>query len=215
MLELVLDSALTDDQRDHIQTAHASAEALLEVINDILDFSKLEAGKFELDPVPFDLRESVADTMAALTVRAHQKGIEVSLEVAPSVPNALVGDVGRLRQVLVNLLGNAIKFTSRGDVALRIDVEGESPAVVELRFAVTDTGVGIPAENQTRIFQAFEQADTSTTRHFGGTGLGLAISSQLVALMGGSIELVERTGRGQHVQLSRQLRRSTHRRATR
>jgi PAS domain S-box-containing protein len=196
MLELVLDSALTNDQRDHIHTAHASAEALLAVINDILDFSKLEAGKLELDPVPFDLRESVADTMAALAVRAHQKGIDVALEVAPSVPNALVGDVGRLRQVLVNLLGNAIKFTSHGDVALRIDGAGGLPGVVELRFAVTDTGVGIPAEKQTRIFQAFEQADTSTTRHFGGTGLGLAISSQLVALMGGAIELSSEPGVG-------------------
>jgi PAS domain S-box-containing protein len=196
MLELVLDSPLTNDQRDHIQTAHASAEALLEVINDILDFSKLEAGKFELDPVPFDLRESVADTMAALAVRAHQKGIDLALEVAPSVPNALVGDVGRLRQVLVNLLGNAIKFTSQGNVALRIDTVGELAGLVELRFSVTDTGVGIPAEKQTRIFQAFEQADTSTTRHFGGTGLGLAISSQLVALMGGAIELTSEPGVG-------------------
>ena len=166
------------------------------MINDILDFSKIEAGKLDLESIDFDLRETLDDTVATLATRADKKGLELADHVAADVPDALVGDPHRLRQVLVNLIGNAIKFTERGEVVLRVEVESRSEQEVRLRFAVSDTGIGIAPEQQQRLFKAFSQADTSTTRKYGGTGLGLAISARLVEMMGGELRLESRVGRG-------------------
>ncbi|MBI3406684.1 MAG: response regulator [Acidobacteria bacterium] len=187
MTELALDTQLTSDQREYLVAVKESAESLLGIINDILDFSKIEAGKFELDRVPFDLRESIGDTAKVLGVRASQKGLELAWEVDSTVPEILIGDPARLRQVIVNLVGNAIKFTDQGEVVVKASLETDSDGSVEIRFVVSDTGIGIPKEKQEVIFDAFSQADASTTRHFGGTGLGLTIAAQIVAMMGGRI----------------------------
>ena len=196
MLELALDTKLSADQRDYITTARSSAEALVDIINDILDFSKIEAGHFALDPSPFRLGESIADTVRALGHRADQKSLEFSLEIAPEVPDGLIGDVGILRQVIVNLVGNAIKFTAQGEILLRVEVDHRDEDSVLLHFYVSDTGIGIEAKNRERVFEAFQQADASTTRQFGGTGLGLAISSRVVKLMGGRLSLTSEHGKG-------------------
>jgi len=196
MLELALDTQLSREQRDYVSTARGSAEALIDIINDILDFSKIEAGHFALDSSPFRLGESIADTMRTLGHRADQKGLEFALEIAPDVPDALIGDAGRLRQVISNLVGNAIKFTERGEVVLRVEVDGRDEDWAALHFFVADTGIGIAAEHQERVFEAFQQADASTTRQFGGTGLGLAISSRIVTLMGGRVGLKSESGKG-------------------
>ncbi len=196
MTRLTLDSELTDEQREYLELVDSSAQSLLQIINDVLDFSKIEAGKLELERVPFGLRSTLADSFKSLAIKAAEKGLELLYEEAPGVPEALVGDPGRLRQVLVNLTGNAVKFTDEGEVAVRIDLEGEDDGEVVLRFRVSDTGPGIPAEAQDRIFRAFRQADGSTTRRFGGTGLGLAISSQIVQQMGGRIEVDSTPGTG-------------------
>ena len=196
MLELALDTDLSPDQRDYVATARSSAEALVDIINDILDFSKIEAGRLELDPSRFRLGESLADSINTLGLRADQKGLEFMLEISPDVPDALVGDVGRLRQVIVNLVGNAIKFTDAGEVVLQIVVARRAEESVLLRFTVTDTGIGIDSEQQQRVFEAFHQGDSSTTRKYGGTGLGLSISSRLVSMMGGKIELSSVPGKG-------------------
>ena len=197
MTELALDTPLTDDQRQCLSTVKTAAENLLGIINDLLDFSKIEAGKLELEPADFALRAAVGDTLRALAVRAHRKGLELIYDVQPDVPDALVGDAGRLRQVLLNLVGNAIKFTEEGEVVVRVEVAGE-PAAEEMgvRFAVSDTGIGIPPDKQEKVFRAFEQEDTSTTRRYGGTGLGLSIAARLVALMGGTITVQSEPGRG-------------------
>jgi two-component system, sensor histidine kinase and response regulator len=187
MLDLALDTPLDPDQRNYLETASMSAESLLSIINDILDFSKIEAGKLELDNTDFLLSEGLSDSLAALAVRAHRQGIELGFEVDSNVPDALVGDIGRVRQVIVNLVGNAIKFTSAGEVVLRVNVESQVDESAMLHFAIQDTGIGIAPSKQAVIFEAFSQADGSTTRQFGGTGLGLTISSQLVSLMGGRI----------------------------
>jgi CheY-like chemotaxis protein/HPt (histidine-containing phosphotransfer) domain-containing protein len=196
MLELALDTELSHDQRDYVTTARRSAESLVEIINDILDFSKIEAGHLALDSSHFRLGESIADTISTLGHRADQKGLEFRLEIAPDVPDALVGDVGRLRQVIINLVGNAIKFTARGEVSLRIEVDSLDDDAAMLHFFVTDTGIGIEQKNQERVFEAFQQADASTTRQFGGTGLGLAIASRIVTLMGGRMGLTSEPGEG-------------------
>jgi signal transduction histidine kinase/DNA-binding response OmpR family regulator/HPt (histidine-containing phosphotransfer) domain-containing protein len=208
MTELTLETELTPQQRDYLNLVKLSAESLLGVINDILDFSKIEAGKLELDSLPFPLRDSLGDTMKTLALRAGQKGLELACHVHPDAPDALVGDAGRLRQILVNLVGNAIKFTERGEVVVSVAAGGPPAAEaatggppvatkeVTLHFSVRDTGIGIAPEKQRLIFDAFTQADTSTTRHYGGTGLGLAISSRLVALMGGKIWVESEVGRG-------------------
>ncbi|MBN9519798.1 response regulator, partial [bacterium] len=196
MTELTLDTALTPEQRDYLRTVKASGEHLLKVINDILDFSKIEAGKFDLDPHAFRLRDTLGDTMKGLALRAHEKGLELACHVAPGVPDVLIGDALRFRQVMVNLVGNAIKFTARGEVAVDVRVAEESADGVRLHVAVRDTGVGIPADRQQSSFEAFTQADGSTTRQYGGTGLGLAISAQLVALMGGRLAVESEVGRG-------------------
>ncbi len=187
MTELVLDMKLESDQRDYLNTVLESAESLLSIINQILDFSKIEAGKFELDPKPFSLRECIGDCMKSLAARAHAKDLELTWHVDADVPDLLLGDDMRLRQILVNLVGNGIKFTHEGEVAVDVNLISRKNGNGEFRFVVRDTGIGIPAESQFEIFDAFQQADTSTTRKFGGTGLGLAISSRLVELMGGEI----------------------------
>jgi two-component system, sensor histidine kinase and response regulator len=218
MTDLALETELNPEQRDYLETVKGSAELLLRVINDILDFSKIEAGKLQLEPAPFRLRDSLADTVRTLGLRAQQKGLELACQVAPEVPDELVGDLGRLRQVLVNLVGNAIKFTDRGEVILRVGradkdeggrMKDESAVLphpsslilhpssgCELSFEVSDTGIGIPPEKQRAIFEPFEQVDGSVSRRFGGTGLGLAISSQLVQLMGGRLGVESAPGRG-------------------
>lgn len=189
MTELVLDTGLTNEQRDYLETVHSAAESLMEIINDILDFSKIEAGKVELEQVAFDLRELLGDTMKSLGMRAHSKGLELALHVAQEIPDWLVGDPHRLRQVVVNLVGNAVKFTERGEIVLDVGLAETADGRCRLRCACRDTGIGMTPEQQTRIFNAFEQADMSTTRRYGGTGLGLAISARLVELMGGAIRV--------------------------
>jgi len=197
MTELALETPLTEDQRQSLRTVKSAAENLLGIINDLLDFSKIEAGKLELDPADFSLRAALGDTLRALAVRAHKKGLELVCHVQPDVPDSLVGDAGRLRQVLLNLVGNAIKFTDEGEVLVRLEAAGDpAQEEVAVRFAVTDTGVGIPPDKQESIFRAFEQEDTSTTRRYGGTGLGLTIAARLVALMGGTITVDSEPDRG-------------------
>jgi signal transduction histidine kinase len=174
MTELVLDTSLDEGQRQGLKTVRSAADSLLSIINDLLDFSKIEAGKLELVPAEFSLRGAVGDTLRVMAARAHKKGLELIYQVQPDVPDALIGDAGRLRQVLLNLVGNAVKFTDEGEVG--VEVQGDSPTPspgageVGLRFMVRDTGIGIPPDQQERIFRAFEQEDTSTTRKYGGTG---------------------------------------------
>jgi two-component system, sensor histidine kinase and response regulator len=196
MAELTLDTELTPEQREYVGMVKLSADHLLTVINDILDFSKIEAGKLELDLVDFDLRDTLDDTVATLALRAHKKGLELADHVAPDVPDALTGDPHRLRQVVVNLIGNAIKFTDAGEVVLRVEVQSLTEQEAWLHFAVSDTGIGITPDQQRKLFTAFSQADTSMTRKYGGTGLGLAISARLVQMMGGEIWLESQVGRG-------------------
>jgi len=205
MTELVLDTDLTTEQREHLGLVRLSAESLLSIINDVLDFSKIEAGKMELELIPFDLRESLGETMTALSFRAHQKGLELVYEVQPEVPEALVGDPGRIRQILINLIGNAIKFTEHGEVFVRVEEQSQGSATVDLHFTVTDTGVGIPADKQATIFEAFSQADGSMTRKYGGTGLGLTICVRLVEIMGGRVWLESEPGQGSTFHFTVQL----------
>jgi signal transduction histidine kinase/DNA-binding response OmpR family regulator len=187
MTELLLDTELDTEQREYTRIVHSSAEALLTVINDILDFSKIEAHKLDLEEIDFDLRAMLEDTIDLFAIRAQEKNIEMTSDIAPGVPLRVRGDPGRLRQILSNLLGNAVKFTSHGEIALTVDFRRESNGRVLLNFAVRDTGIGIPEDKHAQMFLAFSQADTSVTRKYGGTGLGLAISKQLVDLMGGDI----------------------------
>jgi len=196
MVEVLLDTDLTFEQRRHTETIRSSGEALLTVLNDILDFSKIEAGKLTFEQVAFDLRECAEGVATLMAGRAAEKGIELIVDVRESVPGRVVGDPGRLRQVLLNLLGNAVKFTERGEVALRVHLAAEEGDRVAIRFAVRDTGIGIGDEARSRLFDAFSQADASTTRRFGGTGLGLAISQRLVHGMGGDLEVVSAEGAG-------------------
>jgi PAS domain S-box-containing protein len=194
--ELVLDTELTPEQRELLTVVQESGETLLSVINDVLDFSKIEAGKIVLENTVFDLRETLGDTMKSLSVRADREGLELDCQVQADAPPLLVGDRNRLRQILVNLVGNAIKFTERGSVVVTVATESRRDDEVVLRFAVADTGIGIPADKLDVIFEAFEQADTTTTRKFGGTGLGLPISSRLAELMGGHISVESEEGKG-------------------
>ena len=196
MTELLLDTEVTDEQREYLDLTRKSSDALLEVINDILDFSKIEAGKLDLETIDFDLRDRLADAMDLMVLRAHEKGLELAYDLQPDVPRTLKGDPGRLRQVLVNLVGNAIKFTEQGEVVVRVEARSKEAAEVHLHFSVADTGIGIPAEKQRAIFDAFSQADGSTTRRYGGTGLGLTVSGQLVEMMGGQIWVDSEVGRG-------------------
>ncbi len=185
MTELALDTELTPIQREYLEAVMNSAESLLTIINDILDFSKIEAGKLDIESISFNLRDTVDETIQSLAIKASDKGLELVSHVLPDVPDCVKGDPGRLRQIIVNLVGNAIKFTEKGEVVLSVEKIEETEKDVTLHFSVTDTGIGIPKDKQKLIFEAFTQADGSTTRKFGGTGLGLAISNQLVSMMGG------------------------------
>jgi two-component system sensor histidine kinase/response regulator len=208
MTALLLDTPLTPEQRGYAETVHRSGEALLTIINDILDFSKIEAGRLELEVMPFALCETVAELLKTLAPLAHAKGLELAYEIRGEVPDELIGDTGRLGQILLNLVGNAIKFTERGEVAVRIDAEAVAPDAVTLRVAVQDTGIGIDADKCEIIFDAFAQADASTTRRFGGTGLGLAICRRLVEAMQGRIWLESEPGRGSTFSFTVRLQRA-------
>jgi signal transduction histidine kinase/DNA-binding response OmpR family regulator len=196
MTELALDTPLSDEQQEYLNMVKTSADALLSVINDILDFSKVEAGKLEIDCIEFSLRDCIESAVRPMALRSHQKGLELATDIAPDLPDGLVGDSGRLRQVLVNLVGNAIKFTDRGEVVVRASSQSQSADSIVVHFVVSDTGIGIPKDKQQLIFEAFTQADGSTTRKYGGTGLGLTICSRLVSLMGGRIWVESEPGRG-------------------
>ena len=196
MTELALGTELTHEQNEYLEMVKTSADYLLAVINDILDFSKIEAGKLDLDPIEFNLRDHLDDTVNALAVRAHSKGLELACHVMADVPDALVGDPGRLRQIIVNLIGNSIKFTATGEVVMHVEQQSREDGEVSLHFAVSDTGIGIPADKMSRLFKAFSQCDMSTSRKYGGTGLGLAISSQLVRMMNGRIWVDSEANKG-------------------
>jgi two-component system, sensor histidine kinase and response regulator len=196
LAELLLVSELTPVQRDYLMLLQGSADALLTIINDILDFSKIEAGKLELDPAPFCVRDSLDGTLRTLGTRAGRKGLELLMRISPDLPDEVIADEGRLRQVVVNLVGNAIKFTERGEVMVTLDAAPMDDGELELHLRVQDTGIGIPAAQQEAIFEAFSQADSSVTRRFGGTGLGLTICTQLVRLMRGRIWVESEEGAG-------------------
>jgi two-component system, sensor histidine kinase and response regulator len=196
MTELTLETALTAEQRESLQLVRSSASSLLRIINDILDFSKIESGKLDLEPIDFVLRTALEEVVGLQAERAQSKGLEMACLVPGDIPVAVRGDPGRLRQILTNLLDNAIKFTHTGEVVLRAKLDGESGDRVTIRFEITDTGIGISPEGRARLFQSFSQADASTTRQFGGTGLGLAISKRLAELMGGEIGVESEPGLG-------------------
>ncbi len=196
MTELVLDSELNEEQREYLATVKTSADSLLTVINDILDFSKIEAGKIDIESLDFNLHDTLETTLKTLALRAHEKGLELVCEIAPEVPEAVRGDASRLRQVIVNLLGNAIKFTQEGEVALNVQLESKEMNDCIVHFTVSDTGIGIAREKLGMIFDPFSQADSSTTRHYGGTGLGLTISTRLIEKMGGIVWVESEIGRG-------------------
>src|SRR5271167_2961325 len=205
MLELTLDTDLSGEQREYLLMAKSSAESLLGVINDILDFSKIESGRLDLEEIEFNLHDLVGETLKTMALRAHQKGLELAFHLHPRVPQGATGDPGRLRQVLINLVGNAIKFTNSGEVVVDVSCVSQDQHKSELRFSITDTGIGIPPEKHAVIFEAFAQADSSTTREYGGTGLGLAISSRLVGLMGGRIWVESMSGKGSTFQFTATL----------
>jgi signal transduction histidine kinase/ActR/RegA family two-component response regulator len=196
MTELVLDSDLSAEQREDLSIVKSSAESLLSIVNDILDFSKIESRKVDIEAAPFSLHALVAGVLKPMTVQAQQKGLELVCEIRPGVPDGVIGDQTRIQQVLTNLVGNALKFTESGHIRVTVTEGARRGAVSHLRFSVADTGIGIPADQHAAIFEAFKQADGSTTRKFGGTGLGLAISSMLVQLMGGQLSVESEPGSG-------------------
>jgi signal transduction histidine kinase/CheY-like chemotaxis protein len=217
MTELALDTDLTTDQRSYLETVKSSADSLLGLINDILDFSKIEARKLEIDLIDFNLTSVLDETVRSLAPRAHEKGLELAYQMSTAITSSLIGDPGRLRQIIVNLVNNALKFTERGEVVLRVERVRRDETHEQLRFTVSDTGIGIPPEQQAKIFDAFTQADASTTRRYGGTGLGLAITTQLVSLMGGRIWVESEVGHGSrfYCELPFQLRAGASRQAPR
>jgi len=205
MTELVLDTELDSEQREYLNMAKLSADALLSLINDILDYSKIEAGKLEIDAIDFNLGDSLGDTMKTLSLRAHQKGLELAYDIQPDVPDAIVGDPGRLRQIIVNLVGNAIKFTEKGEVIVYVQADSRTKDDIQLHFTIADTGIGIPAEKQMAIFEAFTQVDGSMSRTYGGTGLGLTISARLVGFMHGRIWVESELGQGSRFHFTAQF----------
>ncbi|MEP6960917.1 MAG: response regulator [Acidobacteriota bacterium] len=196
MTGLLMDTELTSEQREFLGMVKSSGEALMAVINDILDFSKIEAGKLGLDPIPFDLRDLLDDIVHLQALKAASQHVELVCHIVPDVPTDLNGDAGRVRQIIVNLISNALKFTAKGFVTVKVELKSKSGGEIQLLFQVTDTGIGIPPEKQKTIFEAFTQADGSTTRHYGGTGLGLTISASLVKMMGGRIWVESEVGHG-------------------
>jgi len=196
MTALALDTQLTAEQQEYLSYVRSSADALLQIINDILDFSKIEAGKLDVESVPFGLTELLSTTAKTMALRAHEKSIELILDIAPDLPSHITGDPGRLRQIFLNLLSNAVKFTHRGEIVMSARVASREGEDLTLEFAVRDTGIGIPADKQAHVFESFSQADASTTRQYGGTGLGLTICSRLCELMGGRIWLSSTVGEG-------------------
>ena len=196
MTDLVLETQLAPQQRDYLETVRDSAHWLIAVVNDVLDFSKIEAGKLDLELIEFSLRDTLGDMLKPLAFRAHGKELELACRIQPSIPDRLVGDPGRLRQVLVNLIGNAMKFTEHGEIVLAVACQETKSGGMAIRFSVRDTGIGIPPDRQAGIFAPFEQADGSTTRRYGGTGLGLSISRRLVEMMAGSLRLESVAGQG-------------------
>ena len=196
MLELLLDTTLNSEQRDCVSTSQDSAEALMSILNDVLDFSKIEAGQLTIDTIEYDLRSTVESVAHTLVSRAENKGLEMACLIDKDVPTHVLGDAGRLRQILINLVGNAIKFTQEGEVVIRVLVQSKNEKTSTLRFLVSDTGIGIPVDRQKAVFERFVQADKSSTRKYGGTGLGLTISTQLIKLMGGEIGLESEPGKG-------------------
>jgi two-component system sensor histidine kinase/response regulator len=203
---LALETDLTREQSEFLGTVKSSAESLLSLINDILDFSKIEAGKLDFENIDFMLRDTLDDTVKALGLRAQEKGIELACDIMPDVPEGLEGDPSRLRQIVMNLVGNALKFTDSGEVVLSVEIAEVNDSETTLNFAVSDTGIGIPLEKQQIIFEAFSQADNSMTRQYGGTGLGLSISSRLVEMMGGRIWVESEVGRGSTFHFTVRLR---------
>lgn len=211
MTELALNTELTPEQHEYLEAVRVSADSLLGLINDILDYSKIEAGKLELVDLEFGLREAIADTMTILAAQAHKKNLELLYHVPPEIPDDIVGDPGRIRQILVNLVGNAIKFTEKGEVVVRVKSTLTSDTEIDLHFSVSDTGIGIPPDKQDKIFHSFEQVDGSTSRKYGGTGLGLAISSRFCQMMGGKIWVESEEGRGTTFHFTLCLRLAQHR----
>jgi two-component system, sensor histidine kinase and response regulator len=206
MTDLALDTELTAEQRDCLETVKLSADSLLIVINDILDYSKIEAGKIELEAIDFNLPNCVEEALKTFALTADEKGVELLCDIAPDVPELVTGDPGRLRQILLNLLSNAVKFTARGEVALKVAIDAGERDTKTIQFTVADTGIGIPSGKQLSIFSPFTQADSSTTREYGGTGLGLTISARMVALMGGRIWLESEVGRGTQFHFTTRLK---------
>ncbi len=196
MTDLALGTDLNDEQREYLDAVKMSADSLLTLINDILDFSKIEAGKLELVPIGFSLRDCIANTLTTMAFVAQNKGLELVYEIPAGIPDAVIGDPGRLRQIIVNLVGNAIKFTSKGEVSVRAALESETDSDIVAKFSVTDTGIGIPSHMQEKIFESFQQVDGSTTREYGGTGLGLTVSALLSRIMGGRIWVESEVGHG-------------------
>ncbi len=196
MTELLLDTPLNPEQRDYARTIRVSADALLKIVNDVLDFSKMEAGRLEIESIEFELGQVLAGVVALLRPVAQKKGLELGISIDGDVPTAVIGDPGRLRQILLNLINNAVKFTERGHVLVRTGVDRQTDDTIDLRFEVSDTGIGIPPESMNKLFRSFSQVDASTTRRFGGTGLGLAIARQLTELMGGRVDVESEAGAG-------------------
>ena len=209
MTELALETELSAEQRDLLETSRSSAGSLLGLLNDVLDFSKMDAKRVELENVPFDVHKVITETAHVFEIQASQKGLTLTCEIASGVPSEVIGDSARLRQILVNLLGNALKFTADGSVSLYAGVDWSSSNDIQLHFAVSDTGIGIPKDKQEAIFQSFAQADGSMTRKYGGTGLGLSISLRLVELMHGSLWVTSESGKGSTFHFSARFGRAT------